>query len=81
MGEQESNMETQLERLEAEALKLSANERATFARMLLESLDEDLDLDEAWAVEADRRIAEIDSGKSKLVPFSEALARVRSQLK
>jgi putative addiction module component (TIGR02574 family) len=81
MGEQESNMETQLERLEAEALKLSANERAAFARMLLESLDEDLDLDEAWAVEADRRIAEIDSGKSKLVPFSEALARVRSQLK
>jgi putative addiction module component (TIGR02574 family) len=81
MGEQESNMETQLERLEAEALKLSANERAAFARMLLESLDEDLDLDEAWAVEADRRIAEIDSGKSKLVPFSEALARVRAQLK
>lgn len=80
LSESEQNMETQLERLEIEAMKLSVTERAALARMLLESLDEDPELDEAWAAEADKRMSEVDRGESKLVPMEEALARVRAHL-
>jgi hypothetical protein len=34
-----------------EALKLSAAERAAFAQLLLASLDEDAEIEEAWALE------------------------------
>jgi hypothetical protein len=34
-----------------------------------------------WAVEVERRIAEIEGGAAKVVPIAEALARVRASLK
>ena len=74
-------MSTQLELLEAEALKLPAAERAAFAQVLLASLDEDAEIEEAWAREVERRVAEIESGAVKGVPISEALAQVRATLK
>ena len=74
-------MENQLELLEAEALKLSATERAAFAQLLLASLDEDTEIEEAWAIETERRIAEIESGTTQVIPIAEALAQVRAALK
>jgi putative addiction module component (TIGR02574 family) len=74
-------MENQLELLEAEALKLSATERAAFAQLLLASLDEDAEIEEAWAIETERRIAEIESGTTQVIPIAEALAQVRAALK
>lgn len=74
-------MATPLELLEAEALKLPAAERAAFAQVLLASLDEDAEIDEAWAQEVERRVAEIESGAVKGVPISGALAQVRAMLK
>ena len=74
-------MENQLELLEAEALKLSANERAAFAQLLLASLDEDTEIEEAWAIETERRIAEIESGTTQVIPIADALAQVRAALK
>ncbi|MEI7748856.1 MAG: hypothetical protein WCI81_07255 [Chlorobiaceae bacterium] len=59
-------MSNQLELLEAEALKLSAAERAAFAQLLLASLDED---------------AEIESGTTRVIPLADALALVRAALK
>ncbi len=44
-------MGNQLELLEAQALQLTSGERAAFAQLLLASLDEDLDIEEAWASE------------------------------
>lgn len=73
-------METQLEKLATEALKLSANERAAFAQLLLASLDEDEGIDSAWAIEVERRIAELDDGTVEAVPVAVALAQVRSRL-
>jgi len=55
-------MGSKLESLEAEALQLTAGERATFTQLLLASLDEDAEIEEAWAAETERRIAEIESG-------------------
>lgn len=74
-------MGSQLELLEAEALKLTAGERAAFAQLLLASLDEDAELEDAWAAETERRIADIETGAVKAVPISEALAQVRAALK
>ena len=53
-------MGIELEMLEAEALKLTSGERAAFAQLLLASLDEDTEIEEAWAAEVERRIADVD---------------------
>ncbi len=74
-------MEIQLETLEAEALKLTSSERAAFAQLLLASLDEDAEIDEAWAAEAERRIADVENGKVQVIALDEALAHVRTTLK
>lgn len=74
-------MENKLELLEAEALKLTAVERAAFAQLLLASLDSDAEVDEAWALETERRIADIESGAVQTIPIADALAQVRAALK
>lgn len=65
----------------AEALSLSAEERARVADRLLASLIEDAGIDDAWAAEVERRLAAIESGQMKLVPASDAIARARAALK
>lgn len=74
-------MGNQLEMLEAEALKLTTGERAAFAQLLLASLDEDAEIEEAWAGEVERRIAEVENGTVQVIPITEALAQVRAALK
>ncbi len=74
-------MSSQLEIVEAEALKLSAEERARLADRLLASLSEDAEVEEAWAIEVNRRIAAIESGRVQLVPAAQAIARARAALK
>lgn len=74
-------MQTQFETLEAEALKLSISERAKLAEHLIASLDEDNEIEEAWAAETERRIAEIENGTVQLIPAAEAIARARAALK
>jgi len=74
-------METQLEILEAEALKLTLSERAVLAQRLLASLDEDAEIDDAWAAEIERRIADVESGAVQVIPIAEALVQVRAALK
>jgi len=74
-------METQLEILEAQALKLTTSERAHLAERLTASLDEDGEIEEAWAAEVERRIAEIDGGHVQMIPAEEAIALARESLK
>ncbi|MBS4098253.1 MAG: addiction module protein [Sulfuricella sp.] len=74
-------MGNQLELLEAEALKLTSGERAAFAQLLLASLDEDAEVEAAWAVETERRIADIENGAVQVIPIADALAQVRATLK
>ena len=74
-------MDTTLEILEERALTLTASERAALAQRLLASLDEDQEIDDAWAAELERRIAAVESGAMKTIPISEALAQVRATLK
>ena len=74
-------METQREILEAEALKLTPGERTALAQRLLASLDEDAEIEDAWAAEIERRIADVETGAVQVIPIAEALARVRAALK
>ena len=74
-------MQMQIEILEAEALKLTAAERARLAERLIASLDEDAEIEEAWAIEVERRIAEIEGGSVQLISAAEALSQAHAALK
>jgi len=71
----------QLEIIEAQALKLSPEERAQLADRLITSLFEDHDIEDAWAAEVERRIEEIESGRAKLIPAADSIARARTAIK
>jgi putative addiction module component (TIGR02574 family) len=73
-------MSTTLETIEAEALKLPPSDRSHLVERLLFSLDADAELEEAWAREADRREAELDSGAVEAVPGERAMERLRARL-
>jgi putative addiction module component (TIGR02574 family) len=66
----------------AEILKdapaLSTEACAAFADSLLDSLDTDFDEDAeaAWATELNRRIAELDSGAVKTIPWADVRRRL-----
>jgi putative addiction module component (TIGR02574 family) len=74
-------MPTELENIEARALKLTAEERAQLADRLIASLFEDKEVEEAWAAEVERRIKEIEAGRSKMTPAADAIARARAAIK
>jgi putative addiction module component (TIGR02574 family) len=73
-------MSSQVEIVEAEAMKLGAEDRARLADRLISSLSGDGELEEAWAAEVERRIAEIEAGRAPLAPAAEAIARARAVL-
>lgn len=60
------------------ALRLPASDRAELAERLLESLDEgcDVDTQEAWSDEIAQRLAELDSGAVKTIPWAEVRRRM-----
>lgn len=74
-------MGNRLEVLEAEALTLTPGERAAFAQLLLASLDDDAEIEDTWAIEVERRIAEVESGSAQVIPIVDALAQARAKLK
>lgn len=74
-------MASSIEIIEAEALRLSAPERARLVERLIASLDIDPQVEEAWAAEVERRNREIESGKVSLVSGPEAIARLRALFK
>jgi putative addiction module component (TIGR02574 family) len=74
-------MSSTVEALEAEALQLSAAERARLVERLIASLDIDPDVEEAWAAEVERRNAEIESGAVALISGPEALAKLKAEFR
>lgn len=64
------------------ALALPPEARAAMAGSLLDSLDDTVDAsaEEEWNQEIARRIAELDSGKVKPVPWGEARRQVAAIL-
>lgn len=73
-------MESQLERVQHEALELPAAERAALVERLLESLETEGEtgFDEAYEAELDRRSADLDAGVVEGIPWDEVRARLRA---
>ena len=67
--------------LEAQALLLAPEERVHLADRLLSSLSSTEEIEEAWSVEAERRLAELESGSVVGVRIEDAIARARSAIK
>jgi putative addiction module component (TIGR02574 family) len=69
-----------LENVLAAALRLPATARAAVVAELIDSLDDaepaEAGVEEAWSVEAQRRLAEIDAGAVTPIPWSEARQRI-----
>ena len=75
-------METTLKRLTDDALSLSIQQRAILARVLISSMDKEnfqLDIDNAWEAELEKRIQDICFGKVKGVPAAEVFAKLREK--
>jgi putative addiction module component (TIGR02574 family) len=65
------------------ALKLPEKERARVAAELVASLDGEPEdgVEAAWAVEVERRIAEVERGDASLVPWEQVREEVKADLK
>jgi putative addiction module component (TIGR02574 family) len=70
-------------KLEAKALKLPAEERARLAERLISSLDQqaDADSEEFWLREAERRLAELESGAVGTISAERVIEKARSSLR
>jgi putative addiction module component (TIGR02574 family) len=71
-----------VDELSRKARALPPEERVRLAEELLATVQEvDPEVEAAWDEEIKRRIAEIDSGKAKLIPAEEVFAEVRRLIK
>ena len=69
------------EHLKSQLLELPSGDRAALARFLIDSLDEEVDLDDedAWDAELARRAEEIRSGQAEGEPAEQVLAELRKK--
>lgn len=68
------------ETLEAQLRRLPPEDRAHLARVLLESLDNQPEIDPTWIEEAERRAAELAAGTVAGIPAADAFANARRHL-
>ncbi|MGH8695173.1 MAG: addiction module protein [Burkholderiales bacterium] len=58
-------------------MRLEPQERATLMRLLIEALDDTEEgVEDAWRVEIERRMAELDAGSVETIPWEEVRARL-----
>jgi putative addiction module component (TIGR02574 family) len=71
-------MSTPVNELFRQASELDEHDRATLAGLLLESLEHEVDehVESAWQEEIERRLAELDADRVKLVPWDEVKAKL-----
>jgi putative addiction module component (TIGR02574 family) len=70
-------MPTPAEEIETIALQLPRDQRAYLAERLIASLDDDADVEEAWAAEIRRRVAEIRAGAAETNDASEVFEELK----
>ena len=70
------------ERILRDALALPESERAEIASRLIESLDQepDVDVDEAWAAEIERRYAALDTVGAVTSDWQDVRRRIATQI-
>lgn len=75
-------MASPLHKILEKAMDLDAKDRATLAGLLIESLESDAETgaEEAWLIEVERRMEEIDSGTVRTLPWNELRTRLDRDL-
>ena len=75
-GRKIHHVSREVDELYGRAIDLSPEDRAELAGLLLQSIEEPADegVEEAWAAEIERRLAEYRAGRVKSIPWSEARA-------
>ncbi len=68
------------EELEAAALSLPVSERARLAERLIASLDEETEIEQAWALEVRRRLESYRAGEIDSIPADEVINEARNRL-
>ena len=68
------------EKLFAAAMQLPHRKRAELASLLIRSLEDlqDAEWRESWAVDSERRLRNVQSGRSREVPLKDVILRARS---
>ena len=74
-------MSSTLEKLTAEAMKLSPRQRADLADLLWVSAGALAEVDAAWEAEIQCRIADLEAGRTEAIPAERVLAEVRAMIK
>ena len=71
-------MARDLRKVFREAFELPESERATLAGLLIESIEAppDPDVEEQWAIEAERRWRQIEAGEVETIPWEEVRAKL-----
>ncbi|MSU78494.1 MAG: addiction module component [Gemmataceae bacterium] len=74
-------MPATVQEFKQELQSLPAPQRAELAHFLIESLDDehDLDAEAAWDKEIEFRLTEIQSGKAQGIPAEEVFAKIREK--
>jgi putative addiction module component (TIGR02574 family) len=77
----------EVSKLLQQALSLSPEEQEALARSLFSNLDREMSegptdegVEQAWAEEVKRRISDIQSGKTKMIPCEEVRRRLAARL-
>ena len=61
-----------------DALALPPDERERIATVLLDSLSPE-EWEHAWAAEAERRVKDLDEGRTRAIPGEEVFAKLRAR--
>ena len=73
-------MSTTVEDIEAQALKLSAEDRAELIERLISSVVPHPPLHPAWEAEIARRVADMEAGRTQWVPWEQVQATMRAMI-
>ncbi len=78
-------MDVALKDVEVQALQLPPQQQSELIQSLIASLDGPMEdspeaIAKAWDVEIDRRIDNMDAGRTKWIPGDEALACIRARI-
>jgi putative addiction module component (TIGR02574 family) len=74
-------MTTAAKQLLDKVMELDEADRVEFVERLWDAVEPitGAEYDSAWGAEIERRLADIDSGKAKMIPAEEAIRRIRER--
>ena len=72
-------MPTPIEIVEAQAMKLTPDERADLADKLWLSVNSKEEVDAAWDAEIARRIDQLDAGEVECIPWDTVMEKLRTK--